>query len=119
MCTIIAIRWDGPFIIIYFFFLNAAYLLKLVHLLSDGLVLDLQVVILLLELLLLLQHHQPVLRRLDLLVRGLTQLPGEALDLGTHPLRPGLQQQHCVGVALLLHGHGSVPVTINQRTDAG
>lgn len=67
-----------------------AYLFQLVELLPDGLVLDLQVIVLLFELLLLLQHRQSILRRLDLLVRGLTQLPGKTLDLGPHPLRPGL-----------------------------
>lgn len=84
-----------------------SYLFDLVQLLSDGIILNLQVVVLLFQLLLLLQHHQPVLRSLDLLVGGLGQLPGETLDLRPQPLRAGLQQQRRVGVALLLHGHDS------------
>lgn len=95
-------------------FFKAPYLFQQVELTPDGLVVDLQVIVLLFELLLLLQHRQPVLRRLDLFVRGLDKLPRETLDLGTHPLRPGLLQQHDVGVSLLFDRHGT---GINQTAD--
>lgn len=57
------------------------YLSQLLQLLADALIFRLQLVVLLLELLFLLQHRQPVLRRLDLLLRGLGQLPGQPLHL--------------------------------------
>ena len=100
-------------------FKNSTYLFQLVELLPDALVLNLQVIVLLFELLLLLQHHQPVLGRLDLLVRGLAKLPGEPLDLGSHPLGPRVEQPQSVGVAPLFHGHGGILGTIDQRTPAG
>lgn len=84
---------------------------KLVQFLSDSVIFVVQVVVLLLERLFLLQHREPVLRRLDLLARGLVQLAGEARDLGHHLVRGHLGQ--------LVRGeitHGLIP-TFKSVTD--
>ncbi|TNN85510.1 hypothetical protein EYF80_004143 [Liparis tanakae] len=83
--------------------MTSGYLLQLIQLASNRLVLRLQLVKSLLELLFLLQHRQPVLRRLDLLMGRLAELPGETLDLHTEPVRPGLGHQYRVREFLRRH----------------
>lgn len=83
----------------------SGYLLQLIQLLSDRLVLRLQLIKPLLELLLLLQHRQPILGRLDLLLGCLMELPVETLHLGSEPVGPGLCHQYRFGIFLLLRGH--------------